>query len=90
MNISSNNPYTTYAHIFSYIIPTISPTTMQSVNYYGGEQIIFSINLNSINLIVNFKNILAINLTTNYNALTDTVGTSRQQTDKFYLFYEEF
>jgi hypothetical protein len=90
LNISSVVPYINYTHTFSYSIPSISSTAIQTVNYYGGELLLFSINLNSINLKVNSKKILTINLTTNYNAEIGATGTTRQQTDKFYLFYEEF
>jgi hypothetical protein len=88
-NISSASPYTTHTHTITYSISSVSITPTPSISYTGNE-LSFPINLNTINFPVNTKKILTINLSTNYDALTGGTGSTRQQTDKFYLFYEEF
>jgi hypothetical protein len=88
--MSSIQPYNTFAHTFSYSIPSISNIPIQSINYTGGELILFAIDLNSINLSVNTREILTINLKVNYDVISNNVNTLKQQTDKFYLFYEQF
>ena len=87
-NISSASPYTSHTHTFTYSISSVSITPTPSS--YTGNELTFTINLNTINFPVNTKEILTINLSTNYDALTGGTGSTRQQTDKFYLFYEEF
>jgi hypothetical protein len=88
-NISSTSPYTSHTHTITYSISSVSITPTPSISYTGNE-LTFSINLNTINFPVNTKKILTINLSTNYDALTGGTGSTRQQTDKFYLFYEQF
>jgi len=47
------------------------------------------INLSSI-IPVNVKHILELKLYVSYDASTNSIATTKQQTDKFYLFYEQF
>ena len=89
LNISSVSPYTSHTHTITYSISSVSITPTPSISYTGNE-LTFSINLNTINFQVNTKKILTINLSTNYDALTGGTGSTRQQTDKFYLSYEQF
>jgi len=48
------------------------------------------INLSISNIPVNVKHILELKLYVSYDASTNSIATTKQQTDKFYLFYEQF